>query len=269
MQALPVQRLQEIANAHQYDGIDLARLSPLFAPGEIGDTGTIDGKAYMLRLRQVGPYGWTLIAARPFSSAQDAANTIATMLTLFGVIVAALILIYLQHRQLVRIKNEQSVVLEQQVAERTRELAEEVEIRRRTEKNLSDAESDLIQATKLAALGQMSAALVHEVSQPITALAAMLTAAERRLEANETGNAQNLLERAQNLVQRIQHIIRHLRSFSKKDGGVSGRLALVASIRAALELVEPRAREIGVSIASVGSIRRRRSSAARYGSNRY
>lgn len=252
LQALPVQRLQEIANAHQYDGIDLARLSPLFAPGEIGDTGTIDGKAYMLRLRQVGPYGWTLIAARPFSSAQDAANTIATMLTLFGVIVAALILIYLQHRQLVRIKNEQSVVLEQQVAERTRELAEEVEIRRRTEKNLSDAESDLIQATKLAALGQMSAALVHEVSQPITALAAMLTAAERRLEANETGNAQNLLERAQNLVQRIQHIIRHLRSFSKKDGGVSGRLALVASIRAALELVEPRAREIGVSIASVG-----------------
>ena len=252
LQALPEGRLEQIADAHQYDGIDLTRLEPLFAPGEIGTAGTIDGETYMLNLRQVGPFGWKLIAARPFSDAQGAANTIATMLVLFGVIVASLVLIFLQHRQLVRIQNEQSVMLEQQVAQRTRELAEEVEIRRRTEKNLSEAESDLIQATKLAALGQMSAALVHEVSQPITALAAMLTATERRLEADETDNARNLLDRAQNLVQRIQHIIRHLRSFSKKDSGEAGRMPLVASIKSSLELVEPRAREIGVDIASVG-----------------
>ena len=252
LRALSPGILDEIARSRQFDGVDLAGEPPLLDAARADKSARIGGEDFMLRSKTIGAYGWTLLVAKPFSGAQAAANAIAMLLALFGFVVSGLVLIFLQHRQLARIRSEQSVLLEKQVAERTRELAEEVEIRRRTEANLREAESDLVQAAKLAALGQMSTALVHEVSQPITALAAMLTAAERRLDAAETASARQLLDRAQNLVQRIQHIIRHLRSFSKKESGECGRLVLANSIRAALELAEPRAREININIASDG-----------------
>jgi two-component system C4-dicarboxylate transport sensor histidine kinase DctB len=67
--------------------------------------------------------------------------------------------------------------LEERVALRTADLAlvneqlgTEVAERRATEQQLRQTQSDLIQAGKLAALGQMSAALSHELNQPLTAV---------------------------------------------------------------------------------------------------
>ena len=67
--------------------------------------------------------------------------------------------------------------LQRQVAERTRELREsnaslqtEIDERRRTEARLRATQNELVQAGKLAALGQMSAAIAHEINQPLAAI---------------------------------------------------------------------------------------------------
>ena len=74
-------------------------------------------------------------------------------------------------------KEEARTRLEQAVAERTGDLRSanlkleaEVGERKTAEEGLRKAQGELIQAGKLAALGQMSAALSHEFNQPLTAI---------------------------------------------------------------------------------------------------
>ncbi len=246
--------LASIARYRIYGNIDLSTRRPLFGTNVDIENKTIAiaGDQLMIRTQNVGDFGWQLVVAQPIVMPNVAANVAALLIILVGLIIASGVYIYRQRGLLIRLKNEQSVLLEHKVEERTRELAAEVEHRRRTEQSLRHVEQDLVQAAKLAALGQMSAALAHEVSQPVIALAATLTAAERRLGASENENAQHLIARAQSLTRRIQHIIRHLRSFSKKESGEGERMDIAASIEAALELAETRAREIGVTIEAVG-----------------
>lgn len=63
-------------------------------------------------------------------------------------------------------------LLERRVAERTAALQHEVEERRAAETQLRKTQTELVQAGKLAALGQMSAALSHEFNQPLAAVKA-------------------------------------------------------------------------------------------------
>ncbi len=49
-------------------------------------------------------------------------------------------------------------------------LQTEIDERRRTEARLRTTQNELVQAGKLAALGQMSAAIAHEINQPLAAI---------------------------------------------------------------------------------------------------
>ena len=256
IQPLPASVTRDVTDAinRRYVGLEVLERPTLLSESDTVSEGdaVVDKQRYIYRIADIGDAGWQLLVARPAPAAHPGASVIAVLVALIGLIVANNIYIYRQRGQIIRLQDERNVLLERRVEERTRELAMETDIRQRTEKSLRNAENDLVQAAKLAALGQMSAALAHEVSQPVTALAATLTAAERRLASSELDNAQQLVERAQSLTRRIQHVIRHLRSFSKKDNGVSERLKVATSMRAALELAETRAREIGVIIAAEG-----------------
>lgn len=63
--------------------------------------------------------------------------------------------------------------LEERVALRTADLQREVEDRRRAEEALRTAQDELVQAAKLALLGQLSASINHELNQPLSASAVM------------------------------------------------------------------------------------------------
>lgn len=79
--------------------------------------------------------------------------------------------------------------LERSVAERTadlensnRKLVEEIRERERTQTELRETQQELIQAAKLAVLGQMSAGLNHEMNQPLTAIQTYARNSRRFLE---------------------------------------------------------------------------------------
>jgi PAS domain S-box-containing protein len=74
--------------------------------------------------------------------------------------------------------------LEERVRERTRELEAENEARRKAEQALREAQMELWRANRIALMGQFTASVAHEVSQPIAAVRINASAALHFLDRN-------------------------------------------------------------------------------------
>lgn len=142
--------------------------------------------------------------------------------------------------------------LERRVNERTHELAAvnlrlEAEVAERTaaEQNLRQAQADLVQAGKLAALGQMSAALSHEFNQPLTAARTFADNAQVLLDRGRVEDARGNIARILSLLDRMTAISRHLRSFARKPGQKLSSVSLPEVVEAAREIADLRLRAAG------------------------
>ena len=106
-----------------------------------------------------------------------AANVRSYRLAAAGVwMTLAFLLLYLaQRRKTLRVERRSRNELERLVEERTREL--------------NTAQDELVHAARMAALGQMSAALAHEINQPLTALRMQLASQRLLLDSGRTDAA--------------------------------------------------------------------------------
>lgn len=123
---------------------------------------------------------------------------------------------------------EAQAALERRVEERTAELRQ--------------AQADLVQAGKLAALGQMSAALSHEFNQPLAAARTFADNAGVLIDRGRLDEARSNLGRILGLIDRMATISRHLRSFARKPGQKLSAVALPEVIEAAVEIASLRLR---------------------------
>lgn len=99
---------------------------------------------------------------------------------------------------------------------------------------------DLIQAAKLAALGQMAAGLSHELNQPLAAIRSHAHNGALLLERGRPEEAQKAIGRIQALTTRAADLIAHLRRFARKPGVVLNPVSVGDTIETALSLFEPR-----------------------------
>ncbi|MEO1495487.1 MAG: histidine kinase dimerization/phospho-acceptor domain-containing protein, partial [Pseudomonadota bacterium] len=97
-------------------------------------------------------------------------------------------------------------------------LSEEVEERRRVEAELRAAEAGLREAEKLAALGQMSAAVSHELSQPVAALRTYLAGLRLLLRQQREAEAAETLGHVDRIVERMTAITRELKALARRGG---------------------------------------------------
>lgn len=137
--------------------------------------------------------------------------------------------------------------LERRVEERTADLAlvnqrieEEIAERRLTEQELRKTQADLIQAGKLAGLGQMSAALSHELNQPLAAAKTYADSAAMLIDLERVGEARDNVRRISGLIDRMASISRHLRNFARKPNEKLRPVALDAAMADTLEIVAAR-----------------------------
>jgi two-component system C4-dicarboxylate transport sensor histidine kinase DctB len=243
--------LDDISRTRKYDGVDLATAQPIFdsgagVPEDVVIGGT--GQRHLLRSAGIEPDGWRLIGARSLAPVEANALLLAGMAALVGMLACSVGFYLHQRRQLIRAKLDEHDRLERRVEERTAELNREIEERRHAEDELRAAQETLIQTAKLAALGRMSAAIVHEVSQPLSALEITLATAGVLAERGEAAAAGGKMISARELTRRIQRTIKLLRSFARKESGLRERVAVDRSMAEAVELARHRADRENVTI---------------------
>ncbi len=127
------------------------------------------------------------------------------------------LVLYLSHRQ--RTLRQMAAVrdeLEDLVDERTLQLQQaNLQLQGQIAERIK-AQDELIQASRLAALGQMSAEISHEINQPLTALRAMSKNTIRFFELGRTDAALENLNAIGGLVDRMERVARQLKSFVRK-----------------------------------------------------
>ncbi|MFL6662383.1 MAG: sensor histidine kinase, partial [Rhizobacter sp.] len=82
---------------------------------------------------------------------------------------------------------------------------------------LRAAQSDLVHAGKMAALGQMSAGMVHELNQPLTALRTLSDSAGILLEHARIEEVKGNLQRISGMVDRLARLTSRLKTFAHKS----------------------------------------------------
>jgi two-component system C4-dicarboxylate transport sensor histidine kinase DctB len=148
----------------------------------------------------------------------------------------AFLLLYLaQRRKTRRVEQRSRDELERLVEERTREL--------------NTAQDELVHAARMAALGQMSAALAHEINQPLTALRMQLASQRLLLDSGRTDAVREGIGQVEGLVERMAALTSHLKTFARKSpAGLHQRLSLADVLGQALQLLGPQIRSEGVEV---------------------
>lgn len=95
-------------------------------------------------------------------------------------------------------------------------LQREIDERQRAQEALRSTLEELVQAGKMAALGQMATGIAHELNQPLTALHTLSDNAVVLLDKQRLGEARGNLESISRLVRRMAAITGELKSFARK-----------------------------------------------------
>jgi two-component system C4-dicarboxylate transport sensor histidine kinase DctB len=129
-------------------------------------------------------------------------------------------------------------------------LQHEIAARQRVEKNLKEAEQSLEQASKLAALGQMSAAVSHELNQPLAAMKTYLAGARLLVKRRRPEEALTSFQRIDDLINRMAGITRQLKSYARKGEAEAEPFDLRESVREAMAMMAPQLGKMKVDIST-------------------
>ena len=145
--------------------------------------------------------------------------------------------------------------LERNVAARTVDLSEavnrlerEVAERQRAEQTLRAAQDELVQAAKLAVLGQMATGITHELSQPLGAIRTLSANAVEFMRRGDAVTAEKNLGIVGQLAEQLGGIIGPLKTFARKSPAVPAAVDVAQAVDAALFLFEQRLRKQSVAV---------------------
>ncbi|MCK8778859.1 sensor histidine kinase [Rhizobium sp. NTR19] len=206
---------------------------------------------YLILSQPMPEAGWTVNVLMNTAPVRIQANTtvIAVILTLClaGLAIAIVLQRRMRLAERMQLQAEARNELERRVVERTADLArvnsrikEEIAERRLTEQRLRQTQADLIQAGKLAGLGQMSAALSHELNQPLAAVKTYAETTSVLIDRGRIEEASDNLRRISALIDRMASISKHLRNFARKPNEKLGPVSVADVLRDTLEIVDAR-----------------------------
>lgn len=247
---------ERLAAERTYEGADLANRASILPHAASLPSGKAEDPALSLRegkdrllarFSTVEPEGWRVLAATSTADTAKLAGFWALAALIAGLLATGALYFLHQRAQLIRMRLRQGQFLENMVAERTQDLALEIDMHRKTEEELRRTQEGLIHSAKMAALGRMSTAIVHEVSQPLAALDATLATAGVLAGKQAAEAAGERIVDARSLVKRMQRTVKHLKTFARKDASKLEGVSIDTVIRNVVELADPRAKTLGVT----------------------
>jgi two-component system C4-dicarboxylate transport sensor histidine kinase DctB len=242
---------QELAQTQQYAGRNITPLAQALPE---------------YTMRPVGKLGWQLMLFPSQVRVQRAALLTAAGMALLLACGGALWWALHQRRRRLEEQRESRAALrqaarelEQRIAERTAQLqATNTDLENKyvtlqqTEHMLRTTQNELVQAGKLAMLGQMAAGITHELNQPLAAIRAFADNARTFLERGRPEQAEANLGHISDASARMGAIISQLKGFARKDQAIT-QVNLARSVQASALLVENDFKRRGVVLDIAGA----------------
>ena len=197
----------------------------------------VAGEAVLKTEARVPFRGWKLVTFTAYNSVRERVNGVLALEIMGFAILAALTFYLLSRRAW-----SQSLGFQKESAELrllNARLQREVAQREKAQKDLEVAELTLAQSSKLAALGEMSAAVSHELNQPLAAMKTYLAGARLLLQRKRPEEALSSFQRIDDLIERMGAITRQLKSYARKGGEAFEAVDLRACVSSGLSMMEP------------------------------
>ncbi|MFN0115252.1 MAG: ATP-binding protein [Paracoccaceae bacterium] len=206
----------------------------------------VRGEAVMRSDAKIRFRGWRIVSFTTYESIRERVNAVLALEIMgFAVILAlAFWLLSRRARSQTAMFRRESAELRQLNLRLQREIAE----REKAQKDLAVAEQTLAQSSKLAALGEMSASVSHELNQPLAAMKTYLAGARLLLQRRRPEEALSSFQRIDDLIERMGAITRQLKSYARKGGEAFEPVDLRSCVSSALSMMEPQLRQRTVKI---------------------
>ena len=206
----------------------------------------LSGEAVLRTEARVPFQGWKMLTFTAYDSVREKVNGVIALEIMGFAILAAFTFYILSRRAW-----SQSVSFQRESAELrllNARLSREIAEREKVQKTLEVAELTLAQSSKLAALGEMSAAVSHELNQPLAAMKTYLAGARLLLQRKRPEEALSSFQRIDDLIDRMGAITRQLKSYARKGGEAFEPVDLRACVSSALAMMEPQLKQRVVKI---------------------
>lgn len=221
----------------------------------IADEDTDTSGIFIVDEMRLPVHQWRIISFTPawplFRDAWIAALAAALAVAALCLIAALL----LQRRRMLAQRLADHEKLELRVAERTEDLyvtnealRAEIAERIRAEAAERAVQGHLVQAAKLASLGQALAGVAHEVSQPVAALTTHLASAKLLAARRQDEDITSVLGHIDRIVDRLAALTGHLKTFARKQSAAPMEADAAAVIANALDLVDHKLRALGIEV---------------------
>lgn len=204
------------------------------------------GDGVMRQEARVPFQGWRLVSFTTFQSVRERVNAILALEIMgFAILLAGLFWFLSRRSDLAaRMFQRESAELRQLNIRLQREIAE----REKVQKDLEVAEQTVAQTSKLAALGEMSAAVSHELNQPLAAMKTYLAGARLLMTRDRPEEAVVAVQRIDSLIERMGAITKQLKSYARKGGDALEPVDMKGAVLSSLSMMEPQLRQRQVEI---------------------
>ncbi|OQR29042.1 two-component sensor histidine kinase [Pseudomonas sp. Bc-h] len=209
--------------------------------------------SYLAQTRDLADTPWHLTLLTPLEDLRREAANQGMLVAVACALVAFLLIAWNERRKVISTRlaarealEQANNELERRITERTADLRAsnerlkgQIRERRQAEETLRQAQDELVQAGKLAAIGQMSTSIAHELNQPLAALRTLSGNTVRFIERGALDTASANLRTINDLVDRMGRITASLRAFARR-GEDKGQASLTKAVEAALQLLSGR-----------------------------
>ncbi|AVB27250.1 ATP-binding protein [Pseudomonas syringae pv. syringae] len=217
--------------------------------------------SYLAQSRPLSDTAWHLTLLTPLENLRREAANQGMLVAVACALVTFLLIAWNERRKVIstRLAAREALQaanneLERKIAERTEHLRAsnerlkaQIRERRQAEDTLRKAQDELVQAGKLAAIGQMSTSIAHELNQPLAALRTLSGNTVRFLERGALDTASTNLRTINDLVDRMGRITASLRAFARR-GDDQGQAQLSKAVDAAMQLLGVRVEQSGLTL---------------------
>ena len=252
----PLTELQPLGREQLADGVE-----KLTFPARSNSPQDHHEVSYLSQSRRLSDTPWRFTLLTPLQDLRREAIVQGVLVAVAFALLAFLLIAWNERRKVLATRlaarealEEANNQLERRIAERTQDLRSsnerlkgQIRERRQAEETLRRAQDELVQAGKLAAIGQMSTSIAHELNQPLAALRTLSGNTVRFLQRGALDTASTNLHTMNELIDRMGRITASLRSFARRGDG-SGEASLAKAVDATLQVLASRLEGRGLQV---------------------